>query len=171
MSYNCIDRHLENGRENDLAIIWEPNDPTKEAQKITYGELSKKVNKLANGLKSLGVKKGSTVSIYMPMIPEIVYSMLACTRIGAFHSVIFGGFSASSISSRIDDCKSDFIITADYSKRGNKSIPLKANIDEAVTNCKHEVKKVIVVEDTGEKIAWNEKIDLFYHDLVKDQSE
>lgn len=134
MSYNCIDRHIKNGNGKKVAIIWEGNDPTKD-KKITYEELLKHVCKFANGLKKIGVKRGDRVTIYLPMIPELAYIMLACTRIGATHSIIFGGFSSQSISGRIDDCKSEFVVTADEAWRGQKAIPLKETVDEALKQC------------------------------------
>ena len=122
-SYNCIDRHLKN-KANQTAIIFEGDDPTV-SNKITYQELSDEVCKLANGFKKIGIKKGDRVTLYMPMVPAAVYSMLACARIGAIHSVVFGGFSPESLAGRIIDCKSEYVITADEGVRGQKSIPLK----------------------------------------------
>ena len=122
---NCIDKHLET-KKNDVAIIWEGDDP-KNTQKITFQELHDNVCKAANGLKSIGIKKGDRVTIYLTMIPELAYVMLACARIGAIHSIIFGGFSAESIADRIKDCKSEYIVTADEGVRGGKIIPLKKN--------------------------------------------
>ena len=133
VSANCIDRHLET-RGNETAIIWEGDDP-KESKRITYRELHAEVCRMANVLKKHAVKKGDRVTIYMPMIPEAAYAMLACTRIGAIHSVIFGGFSPDSIAGRITDCGSDVVITADEGLRGGKAIPLKANVDKALESC------------------------------------
>ena len=130
-SSNCIDRHLKN-KADQTAIIWEGDDPA-DSKQISYKELHSEVSKLANGMKSLGVKKGDRVTIYMPMIPEAAYAMLACTRIGAIHSVVFGGFSPDSLAGRISDCKSDIVITADEGVRGGKAIPLKTNTDEAIS--------------------------------------
>jgi acetyl-CoA synthetase len=129
-SANCIDRHLAT-KANQTAIIWEGDDPS-QSKHITYKELHEEVCKLANGLKSLGAKKGDRITIYMPMIPEATYAMLACARIGAIHSVVFGGFSPDALAGRISDCESDIIITADEGVRGNKAIPLKANTDAAM---------------------------------------
>ena len=130
VSANCIDRHLKD-RADQVAILWEGDDPA-EDKKITYRELHAQVCRLANVLKARGVKKGDRVTIYMPMIPETAYAMLACTRIGAIHSVVFGGFSPDSLANRIEDCRSDFVITADEGLRGGKPVPLKANTDKAI---------------------------------------
>ena len=147
VSYNCIDRHL-NTRGDKTAIIWEPNDPQKPAQHISFKELYKQVNHWAAVLKSQGVQKGDRVTIYLPMIPEAAYAMLACTRIGAVHSVVFAGFSAEALAGRINDCESKLVITADEGLRGNKHIPLKACVDEAISKAPI-VEKVLVVKHTG----------------------
>ena len=174
VSYNCIDRHLAT-KAHQVALIWEPDSVHEEAKKITYQELSKSVNRFANILKRQNVKKGDRVTIYMPMIPEAVYAMLACTRIGAVHSVVFGGFSADSIANRIEDCESDFIITADEGLRAGKKIELKKNVDEAISHLnlrqKNSVRKVLVVKRTGAEISWNEKTDLWYEDELKHVNE
>ncbi|CAN1598915.1 Acs Acyl-coenzyme A synthetases/AMP-(fatty) acid ligases [Candidatus Pelagibacterales bacterium] len=167
VSYNCIDRHLPK-RAKQTAIIFEGDDP-KESKNITYQELSDEVCKLANGLKEIGVKKGDRVTIYMPMVPEGVYAMLACTRIGAIHSVVFGGFSPDSIVNRILDCKSEFVITADEGLRGQKVIPLKKNIDEALKKCPN-VKKCIVLKRTWGNVPFDTKRDVWYHDLTSKMS-
>ena len=167
VSYNCIDRHLPK-RAKQTAIIFEGDDP-KESKNITYQELSDEVCKLANGLKEIGVKKGDRVTIYMPMVPEGVYAMLACTRIGAIHSVVFGGFSPDSIVNRILDCKSEFVITADEGLRGQKVIPLKKNIDEALKKCP-DVKKCIVLKRTGGNVPFDTKRDVWYHELTSKMS-
>lgn len=167
VSYNCIDRHLPR-RAKQTAIIFEGDDP-KESKNITYQELSDQVCKLANGLKEIGVKRGDRVTIYMPMVPEGVYAMLACTRIGAIHSVVFGGFSPDSIVNRILDCKSEFIITADEGLRGQKVIPLKKNIDEALKKCPN-VKKCIVLKRTGGNVPFDSKRDVWYHELTSKMS-
>ncbi|CAN1598635.1 Acs Acyl-coenzyme A synthetases/AMP-(fatty) acid ligases [Candidatus Pelagibacterales bacterium] len=167
VSYNCIDRHLPK-RAKQTAIIFEGDDP-KESKNITYQELSDEVCKLANGLKEIGVKKGDRVTIYMPMVPEGVYAMLACARIGAIHSVVFGGFSPDSIVNRILDCKSEFVITADEGLRGQKVIPLKKNIDEALKKCPN-VKKCIVLKRTGGNVPFDTKRDVWYHDLTSKMS-
>jgi acetyl-CoA synthetase len=167
VSYNCIDRHLPK-RAKQTAIIFEGDDP-KESKNITYQELSDEVCKLANGLKEIGVKKGDRVTIYMPMVPEGVYAMLACTRIGAIHSVVFGGFSPDSIVNRVLDCKSEFVITADEGLRGQKVIPLKKNVDEALKKCP-DVKKCIVLKRTGGNVPFDTKRDVWYHELTSKMS-
>ena len=164
---NCLDRHL-NARGDQTAIIWEGDDPT-ESRTLTYRQLHEEVSRLANGLKSIGVAKGDVVTIYMPMIPEAAVAMLACARIGAPHSVVFGGFSADSLASRIQDCQSNFVITADEGVRGGKTIPLKIATDEAVENCP-TVKHVVVVRRTGGDVPWTESRDRWYHDLVDQAS-
>jgi acetyl-CoA synthetase len=166
-SANCIDRHLKD-KKDKTAIIWVGDDP-KDSQKISYKQLHQKVSKAANGLKKLGIQKGDRVTIYLTMIPELAILMLACARIGAVHSIIFGGFSADSISGRVNDCESEYIITADEGVRGGKTIPLKATTDEALLSCPN-VKKCIVVKRTGNEISWNNNRDVWYHDLIKDVS-
>ena len=166
-SANCIDRHLKDHKDK-TAIIWVGDDP-KDSQKISYKQLHQKVSKAANGLKKLGIKKGDRVTIYLTMIPELAILMLACARIGAVHSIIFGGFSADSISGRVNDCESEYIITADEGVRGGKTIPLKETTDEALYDCPN-IKKCIVVKRTGAEIRWNKKRDVWYHDLIRDVS-
>lgn len=161
--YNCVDRHLPQ-RANQIAIIWEGDEP-QQGVKITYGELHQQVCRLADVLKKQGIKKGDRVAIYLPMIPEIIVSMLACARIGAIHSVIFAGFSPNAISERIVDADCRLIITADEGKRGGKFIPLKANVDSAITSCPN-VNTVIVVKHTNRDIPWNPSRDHWYHTLV-----
>ncbi|MGB2741549.1 MAG: acetate--CoA ligase [Cognaticolwellia sp.] len=163
VSYNCIDRHLAE-KANDTAIIWEGDDPS-EDKKITYQELHDHVCRFANLLKARGVKKGDRVCIYMPMIPEIGYAMLACARIGAVHSVVFGGFSTEAIRSRIIDADCKVVVTSDESLRGGRVIPLKVNVDLAVADCP-DVHSVIVVQRTGGDVAWNDKIDINYQEEV-----
>ncbi len=162
-SYNCLDRHLKT-RSNQTAIIWEGDDPSV-SKTLTYAELYKEVCQLSNAMKDQGIKKGDVVTIYMPMIPEAAVAMLACTRIGAIHSVVFGGFSPDALAGRIQDCKSNCVITADEGVRGGKPIPLKANTDAAVAKCS-TIKKVFVVKHTGGKIKWNEKLDVWYHESI-----
>ncbi|MEC9250990.1 MAG: acetate--CoA ligase, partial [Pseudomonadota bacterium] len=165
-SVNCIDRHLPTKR-NDTAIIWEGDDPGNDST-ITYGQLHEHVCRLANGLKAIGVKKGDRVTLYMPMIPEAAYAMLACARIGAVHSVVFGGFSPDALAGRITDCESEFVITADEGVRGAKSIPLKANVDKAI-EIAGGVKKVVMVKRTGAAVGWVEGRDVAYESLVAEQ--
>jgi len=166
-SANCIDRHLKN-KKNKTAIIWVGDDP-KDVKKISYKQLHKEVSKTANAFKELGIKKGDRVTIYLTMIPELAITMLACARIGAVHSIIFGGFSADSIAGRIDDCESDYIITADEGIRGGKKILLKHIVDEALTKCR-AIKKCIVVKRTGESINWMIDRDVWYHEIIKNSS-
>ena len=162
-SANCIDRHLKKN-PSKTAIIWVGDDPA-DTKKISYKELYQNVCKAANGLKSLGVQKGDRVTIYLTMIPELAYIMLACARIGAVHSIIFGGFSPDSIATRITDCESEYLITADEGVRGGKIIPLKKIADEALDQCPG-VKKCVVVERTGNKVDWNNERDVSYKELI-----
>ena len=167
VSANCIDRHLKK-RGDQVAIIWEGDNPYDD-KKITYRELYEHVCRLANVLKKNGVKKGDRVTIYMPMIPEAAYAMLACTRIGAIHSVVFGGFSPDALAGRIVDCESTFVITADEGLRGGRTIPLKENTDKAIDiAARHHVmvKNVLVVRRTGGKVGWANGRDIWYHDAV-----
>jgi len=167
-SANCIDRHLKD-KKNKTAIIWVGDDP-KDSKQISYKELHKNVCKAANGLKGLGIKKGDRVTIYLTMIPELAYVMLACARIGAVHSIIFGGFSPDSIAGRINDCQSDYIITADEGVRGGKIIPLKKITDEALENCPN-IKKCIVVKRTGNDVNWIEGRDVSYDEITRIASD
>ncbi|MEH6485923.1 MULTISPECIES: acetate--CoA ligase [Pseudomonas] len=163
VSYNCIDRHLQQ-RGEQIAFIWEGDDPTESAH-ITYNKLHHHVCRLANVLKERGVEKGDRVCIYMPMIPEAAYAMLACTRIGAVHSVVFGGFSPDALRDRILDCDCKMVITADEGVRGGKYIPLKANVDKALQSCP-KVDTVVVVQRTEGKIDWQSGRDIWYHEAV-----
>ncbi|OJU52485.1 MAG: acetyl-coenzyme A synthetase, partial [Brevundimonas sp. 67-6] len=156
-SVNCIDRHLP-ARKDEVAILWEGDEPT-DSEAVTFGQLHDRVCRLANVLKANGVQKGDRVTIYLPMIPEAAYAMLACARIGAVHSVIFGGFSPDSIAGRIEDCQSTFVITADEGCRGGKKVPLKANVDKALEKV-GGVKTVVVLRHTGADVPFVEGRDL-----------
>ena len=165
VSANCLDRHLETKGEQ-VAIVWEGDDPTN-TRRITYRELHSEVCRFANALQALGVVKGDRITIYLPMIPEAAVAMLACARLGAVHTIVFGGFSPEALASRILDCGSKLVITADEGLRGGKRVPLKANVDAALA--RHplpSVEKVIVVKRTGGKVAWDDSRDLNYHDLI-----
>ena len=160
-SVNCIDRHLPE-KAHVTAIIWEGDDPA-DSKAITYAELHREVSRFGNVLRAQGVQKGDRVTLYMPMIPEAVYAMLACARVGAIHSVVFGGFSPDALAGRILNCKSDFVVTADEGLRGAKKVPLKANVDKALEQCP-DVKSVVVVKRTGGEIAWVEGRDVWYQE-------
>ena len=164
VSFNCIDRHLKDNA-NKVALIWEGDNPS-ESKKLTYQELHDEVCKFANVLKELGVKKGSRVCIYMPMIIEASFAMLACTRIGAVHSVVFGGFSPESLKDRILDADCKIVITADEGLRGGKKVPLKSNVDEALKSCS-DVENTLVIKRTGGDIPWNETRDVWYEEISK----
>ena len=164
---NCVDRHLEK-RGEQTAILWEGDEPTA-TKRITYRELREQVSRLANVLKARGVARGDRVTIYMPMIPELAYAVLACARIGAVHSVVFGGFSPDSIAGRILDCESTCVITADEGVRGGKPIPLKANTDEALEQCP-DVETVVVVKRTGRDVGWVDGRDIWYHEEMEKAS-
>jgi acetyl-CoA synthetase len=168
VSANCLDRHLAT-RGDQTAIVWEGDDPA-EDKKITYRELHREVCKFSNALKELGAKKGDRITIYMPMIPEAAVAMLACARIGAIHSIVFGGFSPDALAGRIRDCDSNLIITADEGLRGGKPIPLKANTDAAVATSPM-CKTVVVVKRTGGAIDWTEGRDNWYHDIMATAAE
>ncbi|MDG6078832.1 acetate--CoA ligase [Erythrobacter litoralis] len=164
--HNAVDRHVAAGKGETVALIFEPDDPQGEVRRITYAELQREVMRMANTLKKLGVAKGDRVTIYMPMVPEGAFAMLACARIGAVHSVIFGGFSPDAIAGRVEDCESDWIITADEGLRGGKPIGLKANVDKALE--KASAKGVLVVRHTGGTVAMQDGRDHWYHELSKD---
>ena len=166
-SYNCLDRHLAE-RGDQIAIIWESDDPN-EDRKITYAELHAEVSKFANVLKARGVKKGDRVSIYMPMVPEAAVAMLACTRIGAMHSVVFGGFSPDALRDRIQDSDCQVVITADQSVRGGKRVPLKSNADKAMSACPN-VHTCVVVQRGGDPVEWTDNRDIWYHDAMAEAS-
>ena len=163
ISANCIDRHLVS-RANQTAIIWEPDDPAEGAKHITYRDLFENTCRMANVLKGLGVGKGDRVVLYMPMIPEAAYAMLACARIGAIHSIVFAGFSPDALGSRINGCDASVVITADYGPRGGKATPLKSNTDQALLHCKDTV-KCLVVKRTGGQTTWTEGRDFDYAQL------
>ena len=165
VSANCIDRHLAT-RGDQVAILWEPDDPKAEVRTLTYRQLHHEVSVFANVLKKLGVKKGDRVTIYLPMIPETAIAMLACTRIGAVHSVVFAGFSPDSLAGRIDDCRSSLVITADWGLRGGRKVPLKHNTDEALMKSLGD-EKVIVVRHTGDECAMQSGRDFWYHELAE----
>jgi acetyl-CoA synthetase len=164
VSANCLDRHLAT-KGDQTAIIWEGDDPN-DSKTITYKELHEQVCRLSNAMKARGIKKGDVVTVYMPMIPEAAVAMLACTRIGAIHSVVFGGFSPEALAGRIQDCHSNCVITADEGVRGGKAIPLKANTDAAVANCP-TVETVFVVKRTGGDINWDDSKDVWYHEATE----
>ena len=165
--YNCVDRHLPEKRD-DVAILWEGDDPAHD-EKITYGQLHQRVALFANALKVMGAKRGDRITLYMPMIPEAAIAMLACARIGAVHSVVFGGFSPEALAGRISDCASNIVITADEGMRGAKCIPLKENVDAAV---KHPLvttlEKVLVIKNTGAEVPWDSKTDIWLHEIEQE---
>ena len=163
VSANCIDRHLES-RGDQTAIIWEPDDPKQAAEHITYKELHANVCKFANSLKEIGIEKGDRVVLYMPMIPQAAYAMLACARLGAIHSVVFGGFSADALAARVNGSKAKAVVTADEAPRGGRNTPLKANADKAFESIEHDC-KMLVVQRTGGDIAWSDGRDFWLHEL------
>ncbi|MGQ0428639.1 MAG: AMP-binding protein, partial [Gammaproteobacteria bacterium] len=164
VSVNCLDRQLEK-RGDKTALLFEGDDPAV-SRKVSYRELYEQVCRLGNALRAMGVRKGDRVTIYMPMIPEAAVTMLACARIGAIHSVVFGGFSPESLAGRIQDCKSAFVITADEGVRGGKKIPLKANVDTAIASRRLPVRHVVVVRRTGADVNWVPGRDLRYEEIV-----
>ncbi len=168
IAHNCLDRHLAT-RGDRTAIIWEGDDPA-EDKTITYRELHRDVCKFANALKGLGVQKGDRVTLYLPMIPEAAVAMLACARIGAVHSIVFGGFSPDALAGRIDDCDSEYIVTADEGLRGGRTVPLKVNTDAAI-DIAGKIRKTVVVRRTGADIAWRDGRDHWYHDLMEGAPE
>ena len=164
--HNCVDRHLP-AKKDDTAILWEGDDPNRQAS-ITYGELHQQVSVFANVLKSMGAKRGDRITLYMPMIPEAAIAMLACARIGAVHSVVFGGFSPEALAGRISDCESNIVITADEGLRGGKAIPLKENVDAARANpLVTTLKKVLVIKNTNADIPWDASHDVWLHEAAK----
>ena len=170
MTYNSVDRHAKGARKDEVAYIFVPEPTDQPTQKITYGDLYKEVNKFANGLKSLGVKKGDRITLYMPMVPQLPIAMLASAKIGAIHSIVFSGFSAGGLNSRILDAEAKVVVTTDGLYRRGKPIPLKPNVDEATTNTP-SVQKVIVVKRTGIDIPMKQGKDIYWHDLVAGKSE
>ena len=168
-SYNCIDRHIDAGYGNEVAIIWEGNDP-KQSRKFTYSDLLKEVSLFANALKSLGVQKGDRVCLYMQMIPELAIAVLACARIGAVHSVVFGAFSSDSLRDRINDSECKILVTQDTGVRGNKqNIPMKENADRAVEETP-SIQQVVVVKRTGEKVSMDSELDIWWHEAISGES-
>ena len=162
---NCLDRHLQ-ARGDKAAIVWEPNDPKEPVVTYTYKELHQEVCRASNMLKNLGVKKGDRVCLYMPMVPELAISVLACARIGAIHSVVFAGFSANSLADRINDATCSIVITSDGLYRGAKQICLKDIVDEALTSCA-SVEHVLVLKRTGEDVQWNDSVDKWWHESIE----
>ena len=168
-SYNCIDRHINAGHGNEVAIIWEGNDP-KQSRKFTYSDLLKEVSLFSNALKSLGVQKGDRVCLYMQMIPELAIAVLACARIGAVHSVVFGAFSSDSLRDRINDSECKILVTQDTGVRGNKqNIPMKENADRAVEETP-SIQQVVVVKRTGEKVSMDSELDIWWHEAISGES-
>ena len=162
--HNCVDRHLD-ARGDQVAIIWEGDEPT-EDETITYNQLHQRVSKFANVLKANGVSKGDRVTLYLPMIPEAAYAMLACARIGAVHSIVFGGFSPDALADRIEGCDSKIVVTADEGLRGGRKVPLKANVDAAVAKVPFDVTS-IVIKRTGGEIAMRDGLDVWLHDELE----
>ena len=168
LCYNAVDRHVESGRGDERAIIFEPDDPATQSRTLTFRQLQVEVIQMANALKAIGVTKGDRVTIYMPMVVEGVTAMLACARLGAIHSVVFGGFSPEALAGRIEDCGSRFVVTADEGLRGSKKVPLKANVDAALQIEGADVDAVLVVRHTGGDVAMTEGRDRWFHDLKSD---
>ncbi|NNF57254.1 MAG: acetate--CoA ligase [Rhodothermaceae bacterium] len=169
--YNAVDRHVENGRGDRTALIVEPDEPDEDARRLSYADVHAAVQRMANVLKTLGVQKGDRVTIYLPMIPEAAYAMLACARIGAIFSVVFAGFSPDALADRILDCSSDFVITADEGRRGGKRVALKANVDAAVERVEaadSEVRHVLVVQNTAGPVDWHAERDVWVHEALED---
>ncbi len=165
ITYNALDRHLPT-RASQTALIWEPNDPNDPVRTYSYQQLYEEVNRVANGLRSLGIQKGDRVCFYLPMVPELAIGVLACARIGAIHSVVFAGFSANSLADRIKDAQCKLVIASDFNRRGNKHIPVKAVVDEALGMGCDSVEKVLVLKHTGDEVNWNTGRDLWWHDVM-----
>src|SRR6056297_448362 len=161
---NIFERNMKD-RKDQVAIIWEPNDPKEPEIRLTYGELFEKVKKFANGMKKMGVEKGDRVAIYLPMVPELAVAMLACARIGAIHSIVFAGFSATALADRINDAKAKVVITSDGGFRGTKSIPLKSIVDDALDNCP-SIEHAIVLKRTEEDINFVNDRDVWWADVI-----
>ena len=166
---NCLDRHLET-RGDQTAILWEPNDPSQEARAYTYKELHAEVCRAANALKAKGIQKGDRVCFYMPMVPELAIGVLACARIGAIHSVVFAGFSASALADRINDATCKMVICSDHNHRGAKNIPVKKVVDDALAMGCPSIETVLVHKNTGDEVAWNGDLDVWWHEALYDQS-
>ena len=165
---NCLDRHLET-RGDQVAILWEPNDPKAAVKKYTYKQLHAEVCKVANALKANGIEKGDRVCFYMPMVPELAIGVLACARIGAIHSVVFAGFSASALADRVNDSSCKMVICYDYNSRGTKNIPVKTVVDDAMAMGCPSIETILVHKNTGGEVTWNEKLDKWWHDEVDNQ--
>ncbi|MBI1224643.1 MAG: acetate--CoA ligase [Bacteroidetes bacterium] len=168
ITYNCLDRHLKT-RGDEVAILWEPNNPENDAIRLTYQQLYEEVCRTANALKSLGIGKGDRVCFYMPMVPELAIAVLACARIGAIHSIVFAGFSAQSLADRINDSACKAVICSDFNARGNKNIPVKKVVDEAIAIGCPSIEKVLVLQHTGDPVTWNAETDIWWHDIVPNQ--
>ncbi|MDA8693221.1 acetate--CoA ligase [Saprospiraceae bacterium] len=169
ITYNCLDRHLID-KADQIAILWEPNDPNAASKKYTYQELHDEVCRCANAMKAQGIIKGDRVIFYMPMIPQLAIGILACARIGAVHSVVFAGFSAQALADRVDDCQAKMIVCSDYNHRGNKVIPVKAVVDEAMDKSCNSVNNVLVYKSSEESVDWSDDTDLWWHETVNNQS-
>ena len=167
---NCLDRHLKT-QGDETAFIWEPNDPSRPFVTYTYKELYQAVCQAANMLKSKGIKKGDRVCFYMPMVPELTIGILACARIGAIHSVVFAGFSATALADRIKDATCKMVICSDFNARGSKNIPVKKVVDDALKMKCDSIETVIVHQNTGEKVAMKKKRDFYWHEAIKGQSK
>jgi len=165
ITVNCLDRHLET-RGDDVAILWEANDPNVPSRSITYRSLYESVNQCANALRKMGIQKGDRICFYMPMIPEVAIAMLACARIGAIHSIVFAGFSASSLADRIKDSSCKMVICSDYNSRGSKFIPVKEVVDEAIGMGCDSIEKVLVFQSATDPVAWDASRDVWWHDIV-----
>jgi acetyl-CoA synthetase len=170
ITYNCLDRHLET-RGDQVAILWEPNNPDDKTKSLTYKQLHSEVCRTANALKALGIQKGDRVCFYMPMVPELAIGVLACARIGAVHSVVFAGFSAQSLADRINDSACKVVLCSDFNARGNKNIPVKKVVDDALSMGCPSIEKVLVLRHTGDPVDWNADLDVWWHEIVPSQSE